>query len=587
MKNEIKTKWNFKLFYKSDKDPQIEKDFKTFEKAVSVFEKKYKNNTKYTTDATELLKACKDYEKLTAMPEYIKPFFYFHTRRDVDSSEKLLNQKSNEYEEKLNKMGNRLLFFGLSVGKISKDKQKEFLKDKNISKYNYFLKKIFEEAKYQLSEAEEKVINLFGLPANSMWVDGVNKAFNKQEIIFKGKLIPVNEAMGILSNLKTKDRRCLNHEINKSFMMISDFSEAEINAVFTTKKISDELRGFDKPYLATIKSYENEEAVVENLVKTVTNNFKVAHRFYKIKAKLLKENKLEYADRAASVGTISKNFSFSETVRIIGKAYKKLGDEYEKIFKNYLSNGQIDVYPKKGKKGGAYCWGAYGLPTVVFLNHTNNYQSVLTLGHEMGHAIHTEFSHSQPAIYADYTMSVAETASTLFENFVFDEIYESLSDKEKIVALHNRINDSVATIFRQIACFNFEKELHETIRKNGYCAKEDIVKIMNKHMKSYLGPVFDLKDEDGYFFTQWSHIRRFFYVYSYAYGCLISNAMYREYKKDKKFKDKIEQFLKAGGSKSPEDIFADIGINIRDPKFFENGIKAIEEDIKKLEKLVK
>lgn len=114
-----------------------------------------------------------------------------------------------------------------------------------------------------------------------------------------------------------------------------------------------------------------------------------------------------------------------------------------------------------------------------------------------------------------------------------------------------------------------------------------MAKIMKKHMQSYLGPVFEMKDIDGYNYVSWIHIRNFFYVYAYAFGGLISDSLYAEYKKDKKFKDKIEQFLKAGGSKSPEDIFADIGINIRDPKFFENGLKAIEEDIKRLEKLVK
>jgi oligoendopeptidase F len=462
-----------------------------------------------------------------------------------------------------------------------------FLKDKSLSKYHYFLKKVFEESKYLLSESEEKMINLLSTPSTSMWTDGVDKVLNKQEIKFKNELIPVSKAFGMLSNLKTRDRRSLNSLINKKLIEASDFCEAEINAVCTTKKISDELRGFKTPYQATVKSYENDEMVVENLVKIVTDNFKVAHRFYKIKAKLLKEKRLEYADRSASIGTINKNFSFKETVKLLSNTYKKLDEKYLEIFTNYLKNGHIDVYPKKGKIGTATCFGSYGLPVFILLNHTDNYNSVLAIGHEMGHAIHTEMSHSQPAIYADYTISVAETASTLFENFVFEEIYEKLSDKEKIVALHNRINDSIATIFRQISCFNFEKELHETIRKDGYCAKEDIAKIMNKHMKNYLGPLFDLTDEDGYFFVSWSHIRRFFYVYSYAYGCLISKALYYEYKKDKKFKDKIEQFLRAGGSKSPEDIFADIGINIRNPKFFENGVKAIEEDIIRLEKLVK
>ncbi len=587
MKNNIKTNWNFKLFYKNDNDPQIEKDFNDFEKEAISFEKKYRNNFSYTTNPNSLLQACKDYEKLNTTPRFAKPYFYFHLRKDIDSDNKILSAKINLYQERLNKISNRTLFFVLALGKIDIKDQRMFLKDKSLSKYHYFLKKVFEESRYSLSEAEEKMINLLSTPSTSMWTEGVDKVLSKQEIKFKNELIPISKASGILSNLKTKDRRSLNSLINKKLMEASDFSEAEINAVYTTKKISDELRGFKTPYQATVKSYENDEAVVENLVKVVTDNFKVAHRFYKIKAKLLKEKRLTYADRSASVGTINKNFSFEETVKLLSDTYKKIDEKYLEIFTNYLKNGQIDVYPKKGKRGGAYCWGGYGLPTFVLLNHADNYNSVLTIGHEMGHAIHTEMAHTQPAIYADYTISVAETASTLFENFVFEEIYEKLSDKEKIVALHNRINDGIATIFRQIACFNFEKELHETIRKDGYCTKEDIAKIMNKHMKNYLGPLFDLTDEDGYFFVSWRHIRTFFYVYSYAYGCLISNALYYEYKKDKNFKDKIEQFLKAGGSKSPEDIFGDIGINIRNPKFFENGIKAIEEDIKKLEKLVK
>lgn len=587
MKNKIKTDWNFKLFYKNDKDPQIEKDFLFFEKAVLVFEKKYRNKNKHLIDASALLRACQDYEKLTSMAEYVKPYFYFNLRRDIDSSNDLLNAKANEYQEKLNKLNNKIIFFGLNLGKIEKDKQCVFLKDPQLKKYHYYLKKIFEDAKYNLSENEEKIINLYNIPANFMWADGFSKVLSESEINFKGDILPIAEALGIMSNLKTKDRRAIYDLINKKLKELSPFSEAEINAIFTTKKISDELRGFENPYQATIKNYENEEKVIENLVKIVTDNFKISHRFYNLKAKLIKENKLTYADRAASVGSISHSFSFDETVQIISRAFNRVDEKYENIFSDYLKNGQIDVYPKKGKKGGAYCWGVYGLPTFVLLNHTNNYNSVLTLGHEMGHAIHTEMSHSQSGIYADYTMSVAETASTLFENFVFEEVFEKLSKKERIVALHNKINDAVATIFRQIACFNFEKELHETIRREGYCSKEKIAIIMNKHMKSYMGPIVDLKEEDGYFFANWSHIRRFFYVYSYAYGHLISSALYSEYKKDKSFKNKIEMFLKAGGSKSPEDIFADIGIDIRNPKFFENGIKLIEEDIKRLEKLVK
>jgi len=586
MVNKIKTKWDFKLFYKNDKDSQIDLDFNKFERAVSSFERKYKDNEGYLNDSQILFSACQDYEKLCAMPESGKPLHYFLLRRDSDSNNKLVSAKVNEFTEKTSKLSNKLIFFKLELGKINKDKQDIFMKDESLKKFHYFLKKIFDGAKYELSESEEKIINLLDSPSNSMWVDGISKILNNQEIKFKNKNISINEALGLTTESSTKDRRNLAKLISEKLVAISDFSEAEINAIVLNKKISDELRGYDKPYSETVNRYENEEKTIECLVDVVTNNFKISQRFYKIKAKLLKEKRLEYIDRSAKIGDFKKEFSLDETVKVVSSAFSKFDSKYLEIFNRYLVNGQIDVYPNKGKRGGAYCWGTYGLPTVVLLNHTNNFNSVITLGHEMGHAFHTELSQEQTPIYAGYTISVAETASTLFENFVFEEIFEKLSEKEKILALHNKIDNSIKSIFRQIACFNFEKELHLKIREVGYLSKEDIALLMNKHMKSYLGPVFDLKDEDGYSFVSWSHIRRFFYVYSYAFGALISDVLYSEYKKDKNFKNKIEQFLSAGGSKSPEDIFKSIGIDVRDPSFFENGLKIIEEDIKRLEKLV-
>lgn len=586
MKNKIKTAWDFKLFYKNDTDPQIEGDVQIFTKAIDFFELKYKNKTDYLNDSKKLLQICEAYESLWAMSEATKPLRYFNLRKDIDANNKIAQAKLNELSEIYTKLENKIIFFRLNLGKVSKQQQTLFLKDASLQKFHYFLKNVFEKAQYKLSEQEEKIINLLSKPAQEMWVSGFSKVLSNQEIIYKGKKIPINQAFGLLSELATKDRRTLAGLINKKLIDVSDFAEAEINAVVSKKKITDELRGYEKPYSATIKSYQNEDATVENLVKVVTDNFKISQRFFKIKAKLLKEKKLQYADRLAKAGDSKTKFTFETTVELLRSAFSKFDQKYTDIFNSYLCDGKIDVYPKKGKKGGAYCWGTYGLPTVVLLNHSDNFASVKTLGHEMGHAFHSELSQTQTPIYAGYTISVAEVASTLFENFVFEEIFETLSDKEKIIALHNKINDTISTVFRQIACFNFEKELHEKIRANGYVAKEEIAKMLNTHMKSYLGPIFDLKDEDGYFFVSWSHIRRFFYVYSYAFGSLISDALFAEYKKDKNFKVKIEQFLSAGDSKSPEDIFADIGIDIRNPDFFKKGLKIIEDDIKKLEKLV-
>jgi oligoendopeptidase F len=256
------------------------------------------------------------------------------------------------------------------------------------------------------------------------------------------------------------------------------------------------------------------------------------------------------------------------------------------IFLNsYITQGQIDALPKKGKKGGAYCSGEINQPTFVLLNHVDNVQSLMTFAHEMGHAFHTELSKSQSPLYQRYTISVAEVASTFFENIAFQEVFPKLSAKEKIIALHDRINDAIATVFRQVAAFNYELDMHRQVREKGALSKEEMATIHNKHMKAYLGPLFTMKEDDGYMFVQWPHLRYFFYVYSYAYGELISKALYARYKEDPSYMNEIEKFLSAGGSKSPEQIFKDIGIDTSKPEFFVKGFKSIEEEIKELEHL--
>jgi oligoendopeptidase F len=224
---------------------------------------------------------------------------------------------------------------------------------------------------------------------------------------------------------------------------------------------------------------------------------------------------------------------------------------------------------------------------MVLLNHADNFSSVKTFGHEMGHAVHAEFSKRQRPIYQGHTISVAEVASTLFENFIFEEIFEKLSEKEKIVALHNRINDEIGTVFRQIACFNWELEMHNTIRAKGFLTKEEIAKLHNKHMASYMGNNTKFSDDDGFFFVNWSHIRNHFYVYSYAYGNLISSAIYRRVLANPNFMKEVEKFLTAGCGKSPANIFKDMGIDTTKADFFTEGLKSIEEDIKRLEQLTK
>lgn len=583
--NTIKTEWDLTLLYKSSKDRHIEQDVRFTERAFDAFAKKYSKNKQHLKNDKALFKALKELEELSARPELPRPIMYFSYLKELDSTNQEADAMLNKLSDRLTKAENKIIFFELELGKIPSRTQAAFLKSKILAPYRYFLQNLFENSRYDLSEAEEKILNLKSLTSRSLWIQGLEKSLNKQTVDHEGKSLPVGEAINLISQLPREPRRALHAKTMTMLKNLGDFAESEINAVVTDKKISDELRGYKHPYSATVRGYENDEASVMNLVKVVTKSFPVAHRFYALKAKLMGLPHLEYADRSASIGEAKKKIPFKDAVEIVRGVFYGFRPQYGQIFDRFLKEGQIDVFPKKGKSGGAFCSHGTNMPTYVLLNHVDDFHSISTLAHEMGHAIHSERSKQQSPFYEDYSTSVAETASTLFENILFHAVFKELSDEEKVIALHDKIQSDIASIARQIACFNFELDLHTQIRAKGSLSKEEIAALLNTHMAAYLGPAMKLAKDDGYFFVYWSHIRRFFYVYSYAYGELISKALYEKYTKNPDYAENIDAFLSAGGSKKPEDIFLDIGIDTTKPSFFASGIKNIERDLDTLESL--
>lgn len=579
--------WDLGLLYSSPTDPRIEQDMRTVEKAFDDFGKKYDVADKaYLTDSKALVEALTAYEELHAY-KTPKPLFYFFFAQSLNSDDTFATAQNALLSNRMTKATNKAMFFPISLGMMDARKQREVLQDPALKHFRFLLDCIFSDAKHQLTVAEEKIMSLKSHPAKEAWVAHNDKILDSQTVMWRRKKLPINKALELISQQKTSSgRRELAQAVYKVLKSVAVFSEGEINAIYTDKKINDELRKFDTPYAETVREYRNDIDVVERLRMVVTDNFHLVHRFNKIKAKLLKQKHLNYSDRGASVGELSTLYSFDTCVALLKKTLSEIDDKYVKVFETYLAKGQIDAMPRKGKTGGAYCAGSYGNPTFVLLNHVDSIRSYTTLAHEMGHAFHTELSRGQGPLYAEYSYALAETASTLFEDIAYDAILESLPAKEKIIMLHDKINSAIATIPRQIACFNFELELHQTIRAKGFVAKEEIAALHNKHMQAYLGPTYKMIPDDGYMFVSWGHIRRFFYVYSYAYGLIVSRALLRRYRKDKSFWKNIERFLSAGGKDTPENILKEIGVDVTKPDFFKEGLKAIEEDIDKLESLL-
>ena len=219
------------------------------------------------------------------------------------------------------------------------------------------------------------------------------------------------------------------------------------------------------------------------------------------------------------------------------------------------------------------------------LNHTDTIRDVKTLAHEVGHGINNELSRkAQDEIYFGTLTSTAEVASTFFEDFVFRELINNVDNKTKFLLIMQKISDEISTIHRQIAGYNFEKEVHDSFRKNKHLSSKEIGDIFKKNMSAYCGNSVEMEGYENWW-IYWSHFRRRFYVYSYASGLLISKGMQNLVDQDKSNISKVKKFLSAGTSKSPKDLFSEMNIDIYSEKFWNDGLEQINQLLNEAERL--
>lgn len=583
----IKTEWDLEThFYKNENDSRIEADVRASETGYQAFAKKYAK-ADFTKSATSLAAALHDYMALAHLPGE-KALYYFHYRHTLNATDHVAEQKLTLLSDRLTKASNLILFVPLVIGKLDKATQRAYLKAPELKPYRYYLERVFLEAKHTLSEAEEKILNLKSLPARSLWVAGTDKILNRKTVKYKGKTLPLNEAIEKTSSIAPTERPALWKVVTTELKHWAEVAENELNAIVLDKKINDELRGYQKPYEAKVQGYQNDLASVEALVAAMsTEGFALSQRFYKAKARFHGVPSLPYASKYDPVGE-EPTIIFADAVEICREVFYKTKTEYGTIFDDMLQKGQIDVYPKPNRSGGAFMSSAVDLPTLVFLNHVDKFKSLETLAHEMGHAIHSTRSKvGQPSWYEDYSTTTAETASTFFENLVFEHVYTQAAPETKFALLHDRITRDIATIQRQIAFFNFEVALHNGIRAAGGMTKGQMATLMQQHLQSYFGKAVDVTEDDGYSFVFVGHFRSMFYVYTYAYGLLMSTLMSKRYHEDRRYIDKVDHFLQSGGSNTVEQIFRSIGIDAHKPETFVEALSSLRADISEFERLAK
>ncbi len=588
-------RWNLSPLGNGDDDPVFTEEQEIIKKHADQFVQKWKERRDYVQNPEVLRESLDEYEYLHShYGTSGKEGYYFWLRTMQDQNNAALKARYQKIHDFSIQLENELQFFRLNVGKVSEKNQTLFLEFPGLLPYKHFLKMLFREAKHHLSEPEEKILNFKTQTSYEKWIKMVSGflAKEEQEVLTEQgtrEKKSFSEVKGLIDSTNKEVRDDAAKKLNEILKKHSDSAEEEINAILTDKKVNDELRKFVRPDSARHLSDDIESEVVDILVKSVRKNFDIPQRFYALKAKIFGVPKLEYHERNVPFGKIDKSYSYEEAFALTAGVFEKLDPEFSSIVKGFRNHGWIDVYPKAGKKDGAFC--VYWLksqPTYILLNHLGKLRDVTTMAHEFGHGINNELiKKKQNSLNFGTPLSTAEVASTFMEDFVLEELMRGADDELKFSIMISKLQDDISTIFRQIACYCFEQELHKEFRNKGYLPKEEIGSIFQRHMEEYMGESVEQSAGSENWWVYWSHIRSFFYVYSYASGLLISKFLQSSVRKNPNFINKVKEFLSAGTSDSPKNIFYGLGIDITQKEFWEQGLNEIENLLRECEVLAR
>ena len=594
--NTEKYSWNLAHLFAGDDDPAMSAYQETFKNDCERFSHVWRENNEYVTNPEVLANALDQYNTLVHEYDNVgKVAMYWILRSVQEQTNENVKAKKTEAIEFATKVTSGLAFFSIAVSKIPKELQEEFLRYPKLIPYKHHLEQLFAAAKHVLSEKEEIILLKKQAVSHDRWVEMIEEALAKESrsiVLEDGNKVKksFDELMSIsLHNESELVRNKAASHIHAIQRKIAPWATSELNTVLYNKKIDDELRNFERPDAERFIADDIDEHIVEALVSAVTENFYVPQRLYKLKAALFNKKKLRYHERMLTFGSFDKTYDIEEGINIVSQVYSHLDPEFGEMFQSFLDRGLLDANPRKGKLDGAACYSAMPhLPPFFYQNYHGKLRDLMTLAHEAGHATHYEYSRkAQNALQHDVGKGLAEVASTFFESFVTDEVIAQLDDSSKLAFLVSELDAHISAIHRQIALYNFETELHQQFRKSMNISQKEIGNLFLKHMGSYMGDGVSLDKGSENWWVYWSHIRMFFYVYSYASGQLISKALRHEVLSDKSFVEKIKVFLSAGQSKSTRDIFLDIGIDIADKAFWHKGLAEIETELIVAEELAK
>lgn len=529
---------------------------------------KFKQRYKGKLTLKNLNKALLEYESICEVAEEAQCYAYLRF------AETCLDPKRGQDLQLAQELGvkfsNELLFFELEIPKVLKKSPK------NFGRFNNYLSKVLNRAKHNLTEREEGIFSKKALTGSGALVRLFDDEWGAQKFIVKGKALSESEALNLLYDPNRSTRIAAHKGVTNALKEQSRRITLVFNALALDKSINDQYRGFNNPEDSRHLANETTKEEVDSLIRAVSGSYEIVQDFYKLKAKLLKLKSLKDYDRYAPLGASRVKYSLSEARKLVVGAFSDLSVDFGKLADRFFKDNWIDAEKRKGKRSGAFCsFVTARTHPVVFINYHGSLRDVFTLAHELGHGIHAVKMKDAGSINFDTPLTIAETASVFAEMLLFNRIKARLNKKELISMYVAKIENIIATVYRQVSMFKFERLLHQE-RRRGELSTLKINSLWRSTQREMFGKSVDLTEEYDYW---WGYIPHFvhtpFYVYAYAYGELLTLGLYEQFQKTgSRFVPKYESLLGAGASKSPKELLSPFASNIED--FWKLGIKQIK-----------
>lgn len=583
--------WNLRDIYATDE--LWEKDFKWVDENYNTY-KSYEG--KLAISAVELLKGLKFDEEISI--KIGKLYLYASCSKNLDlgnSTNMARFDRINQLNTKVNTAGS---FLRPELLSIPKEKIDQYFKEsKDLKIYEHEFDALFRAKEHILPKEQEELLSMASevnqVPENTFEV------FTNAELPFtiikdpEGNDQQLSEGRyyGAIYSTNREYRERAYHAFYKPYKQFSNTLAALFNGQVKTSIFNSKARKFHSSLEAALDANNIPVSVYNNLISAVDSNLGPLHRWIRLRKKVLALSDIHPYDFYVTLFPNSKKeYDYEKAKKIVNEALKPLGEEYLKNLNFAFDNRWLDVYETKGKMGGAHSTGTtFGTHPYVLLNWSGQLNDVFTLAHEMGHNMHSLYTEkTQPYPYADYSIFVAEVASTCNEALLLDYLIQNASTKEeKLALLEKYISNINSTLYRQTMFAEFEKAAHEKVEKGEALTAELLTALYKGIVDKYLGPDMVIDEEETYTWARIPHFYYNFYVYQYATSFAASQVLIQKIKEEKQPAiDRYLTFLKSGSSDYPINILKKSGVDMSSPEPVIKTLKKMDELMDEMEKLL-